>query len=566
MDAVEKGYYLNISKRQLNYYEPANCFLKKWILLQTKNWIKRVLCGWEISKALFEERRNSLMVENSVSRGRKIRLAYNAASALVYQVIAIVAELILPRLFLSSYGSEVNGLVNSVTQFLGFISFFELGIGAVVISALYKPLAEHNEDGISAIMSSARKFYANIGKALIVYIVVLIAIYPFINNSGFDGLYSGGLILAISISSFVQYFFGATDRLLLTADQKGYIQYTIQSITLIITTIVSVILIKLGSGIHVVKLAASIIYIIRPVFIRAYINRNYSINRHFIYKEEPLKQKWNGIAQHIAAYVLDGTDTIVLTLFSTLKNVSIYSIYHLVIFGVNQLFFALTSGVQALLGELWAKKEKSTLDRTFSWFEWIVHSSVVLIYGCTSVLITPFVLVYTSGITDANYNTPLFGLMLTLAFGVYGARLPYSIMILAANHYKQTQKIYLGAAAINVIASILMVKSLGLVGVAIGTLIAITFQTIWMAWYCSSALLDRHFEVFIKQGITDVIIFVMGVVATHWVPFANYTFLAWVILAVKVFLIWVVIAGVVNCVVYRPFIAMLISRVKAKLK
>ena len=41
------------------------------------------------------------------------------------------------------------------------------------------------------------------------------------------------------------------------------------------------------------------------------------------YEKEPIQQKWNGIAQHVAAVVIGGTDTVVLTLFSTLQNVSI---------------------------------------------------------------------------------------------------------------------------------------------------------------------------------------------------------------------------------------------------
>lgn len=504
------------------------------------------------------------MKDDSVSKGRKKRLAYNAVSALAYQAIAIISELILPRLFLSSYGSEVNGLVNSITQFLGFIAFFELGIGAIVKSALYKPLAERDEYGVSAIMSSARKFYANIGKILIVYTAVLIAVYPYINDSGFDWIYTGTLILAISISSFAQYFFGATDRLLLTADQKGYIQYNIQSITFIITTVVSVVMIKIGASVHAVKLASSIIYLIRPILIRAYINKHYAINRYFAYEEEPLTQKWNGIAQHIAAYVLDGTDTIVLTVLSTLKNVSIYSIYHLVVFGVSQLFFAMTSGVQSLLGELWAKKEKETLDHTFSWFEWISHTSVVLIYGCTAVLIVPFVLAYTNGITDADYNTPLFGLILTLAFGVYCIRMPYSNMILAANHYKQTQRNYFEAAAINIIVSVMSVKFFGLVGVAVGTLVAMTYQTIWMAWYCSSKLLKREYNLFVKQIIIDIITFTIGYLMTRWIPFNTHTFFAWVILALEVFIIWTLISTIVNVIVYKQYVSILLGKIKAK--
>ena len=58
------------------------------------------------------------------------------------------------------------------------------------------------------------------------------------------------------------------------------------------------------------------------------------------------------IAQHVAAFILDGTDNIVLTVFSTLTNVSIYSVYHLIIYGVKNLFLSLMNGIQSLIGEM----------------------------------------------------------------------------------------------------------------------------------------------------------------------------------------------------------------------
>ena len=66
---------------------------------------------------------------------RKKLLAKNTVASILSQLTALVCGFILPRFFLEHFGSEVNGLVNSITQFLGVISFLELGIGAVVQSS-----------------------------------------------------------------------------------------------------------------------------------------------------------------------------------------------------------------------------------------------------------------------------------------------------------------------------------------------------------------------------------------------------------------------------------------------
>ena len=58
----------------------------------------------------------------------------------------IICGFILPRLILNAFGSEVHGLVNSIAQFLGVLSFLELGVGEVVEFESYKPLAVQNQE------------------------------------------------------------------------------------------------------------------------------------------------------------------------------------------------------------------------------------------------------------------------------------------------------------------------------------------------------------------------------------------------------------------------------------
>ena len=99
---------------------------------------------------------------------QKKLLAKNTMASLLAQVTVLVCGFILPRFFLQSFGSEVNGMVNSIAQFLGVISFLELGVGAVVESALYKPLAEKNNEEISKVMASANKFFQRLAQILAV--------------------------------------------------------------------------------------------------------------------------------------------------------------------------------------------------------------------------------------------------------------------------------------------------------------------------------------------------------------------------------------------------------------
>lgn len=496
---------------------------------------------------------------------RSKRLRLNTVSSLANQVITIICGIILPRLILVTYGSEANGLINSVTQFLQIVAFLELGVGAVVQSSLYKPLAQKDNIAVSNIMASSQKFFSRIAMILLVYAIALMIGYPIVVEQNFGWVYTALMIAIISISSFAQYFFGITNSLLLIADQRGYIQYTLQLATVILNTVACVILIKLGTGIHVVKLTTSLIYILRPLLLHVYVTKQYNIERHIKYEGEPIKQKWNGVAQHVAAVVLDGTDNIVLTLFSTLSNVSVYTVYHLVIYGVKNLFLSLTNGMRSLIGELWAKQELDTLKDMFGFFEWILHTGTVLVFGCTGMLIIPFISVYTAGITDVNYIQPLFALLITLAHAGHCLRLPYNLMILVGGHFKQTQSNYIIAAIMNVVVSVVLVISFGLVGVAIGTLAAMLYQTVWMAYYVSKNLIKWPFKKFIKQVAVDTLSVVLSILASYWITMSSISYASWIVMAVKVALIWIAVILTINLAFYRQYIMRPMHKIRERI-
>ena len=489
-------------------------------------------------------------------------LAKNTVASLIAQITTLICGFILPRLFLQHFGSEVNGLVNSIVQFLSVISFLELGVGAVVESSLYKPLAEKDNQQISKVMVSANKFFQRLAQILFIYVLILMLVYPLIANQNLGFLYTATLIAAISISSFAQYYFGIANALLLNADQRGYIQYNAQTVTVVLNTAVCAVMISMNGTIQMVKLATSLIYLARPLALHFYVKRHYQIDWKIKYTEEPIKQKWNGVAQHIAAVVLDGTDTIVLTVFSTLSNVSIYSVYFLVIKGVKTLFLSMTNGIQALIGELWAKQELEKLKGFFAWVEWVIHTGTTYVFSCTAALIVPFVQVYTFGINDANYIQPVFAVLLTLANAMHCLRLPYNIMVLAAGHYRQTQKNYIVAAILNILVSILTVKVWGLIGVAIGTLVAMTYQTMWLAVYDSRHFIFWSLKNVTKQFAIDTLSAALIIVFGSQMSLKEP--INWIFMAVNVAVMALVVVVGMNLVFYKNRVKQLANRLWRK--
>ena len=500
---------------------------------------------------------------------RKTKLMLNSTSSLIYQLITIICGFILPRFFLSCYGSEINGLVSSITQFLGFISLAECGVGAVVQSTLYKPLAENNTVTLSKIVVSAERFFRRIAYILLAYTIALMGLYPLITIKSFDYLFTLILIFVISISTFAQYYIGMTYKILLNADQLGFVQYTIHAVALIVNTVVCIVLMKEGATIQFVKLTTSLIFVMQPIAFSIIAKKRYKIDRKIQLTEEPIKQKWNGLAQHIATVVLGNTDTVVLTLFSTLENVSVYAVYHLVVNGVKQIVVSVTNGMQARLGKMFAKKETKELNQAFDSFEGLMHFVVTFVFSVTGILIIPFVKVYTVDITDAEYIVPAFAYLITMAQAAYCFRLPYNIMVLAAGHYKQTQWSAIIEAVINVAVSIVLVFNFGLIGVAIGTFAAMLYRTIYLVWYLKKNIIYRKIHHFIKHIIVDVcgaaLLFVMIWLFPSFYVMYQISYFGWIILAVKVGLTAVVVMFVVNCIFYGKKMKQFLFR-KGKLK
>lgn len=441
--------------------------------------------------------------KKSASRGRL--LVINGAVSLFGQAATIACSFILTRLILLHYGSEINGLVSSVSQFLNFITFLEMGIGTVVKSALYKPLAEKDTEEISKVVLSSQRFYRTIAKLLILYTFVLTIFFPYITGNQFDAFFTASLVLIISLSMFAQYYFGSTYQLLLNADQKNYIPTLVNTGTLMVNALLSWILIKLGASIQILKLAASLVYIIRPIVYSAYVRCHYNLNTKIKLTEEPIKQKWNGVAQHVAYVVVNYTDIVVLTLFSTLSSVSIYTVYHNVTIGIQQLISCVSIGFAAMLGNILYSENKEKVKAAFENTEWFFHTITTVLFTITGIMMIPFVRLYTTGVQDAEYILPGFAVVITLAQAAYSLRTPYETMIVTANHFKQTQNSAWMEVAINIVISVVLVSKIGLMGVAIGTLLAMIYRTLYFVWYLHKNIIEYRLMDFVKRICVDAI-------------------------------------------------------------
>lgn len=499
-------------------------------------------------------------MKNSQSRTKKI--AKNVTASIIGNLVSLVCGLILPRLILTNFGSEYNGVTQSITQFISYISLMQSGIGGATIAALYKPLANDDNREISEIIASTQKYMRKIAFIFVAFSLGLAIVYPLFIVKDFDFLFTSSLIVIISLSTFAEYYFGFTYRCLIEADQKGYIIYHLHSITVLLNAVLSVILIRNNCSIHVVKLGASLVNIISPLFYFFYVKKKYKIIEKIEVTEDKIPQKWNAAVHEIAAFVNNNTDIVILTIFATLKDVSVYTVYHYVTSSIKKIVTNFTVGFGHAFGDMYAKNEIDLMNKNLGIYEVIIYSLTTIFCGVTMAMMIPFVLLYTKGVNDIEYSRPLFSIIMILALAFNCFRVPYRSIVYAIGHYKQTRNGALFEAIMNIVISVSVVIKFGLVGVAVGTLFAMAFRTFQYAIYLSKNIINRDIKYFLMHivvslSVTFIVYFIsniyMGII-TSW--------LSWIMYSILTTLITTIITILTNLLFFKEDFVNTVTKMK----
>ena len=498
---------------------------------------------------------------------RTKRALYNVVWNFILQITMILYGFLIPKIIISNFGSNVNGLITSITQFLGYIVLLESGFGPVLKATLYKPISKKDNKTIASILKSSEQFFRKIALVFIIYIFALSLIFPFLVQKEFEQFYTFSLVIIIGISTFVEYFFGITYKLYLQSEQKNYIISIIQALTYMFNILSIILMVKFKFSIHIIKLVSALLFCVRPIILQKYVKRKYNINLKSVEKKYKISNKWDGLSQHIASVIHSNTDVTLLTLFCGLIDVSIYSIYYMVISGIRKIVIILSSSVESGFGDMIAKKEIDNLNKKFSIYEFINNTIVTIIFSCTLILISPFVGLYTKSIVDADYVNPLFGYLFVISEYIYLLRIPYIDITYAAGHFKETR---IGAwieCFVNIVISLFLVFKYGLIGVAIGTGIAMSIRMCEFIYHSNKYILKRNVYISIKKILFCLFETFVICLLFKYIPLLdNNNYINWIFNACIVFILSLVIVICINAIVFKKDFFELIEYIKILIK
>ena len=460
----------------------------------------------------------------------------NTITSILLQVVAVIPGIIIPRMFTELYGSAVNGLANSIGQFITYIGLVEAGIGAAGTVALYRPLADGDVPGINGVISAARSFYLRSGMIFVAFIGALILFYPYavqseITDLGFIRL----MIVVLSLNGVVDYFFLGKYRVLLLADQRGYIISLAQIVGTLVMMVASILLMQWGASAVAVKFVTAAVYILRGVAVALYVKKKYP---HLSFRAKPnmgaLNQRWDALLHQVVGMIVNNTDIVLLTLLlsqGALVEVSVYGVYNMVTYSLSNVMNAFTNGLGAGFGQVISKGEDEVLRKSYSSYEYIFFLVVFVVFTCMGVLVHPFVGLYSARFADSEvYVRWSLVALFTLAGLVQSLRLPGITVICAAGHYTQTRTRAIIEAVINLGVSLALIRPLGIVGVLLGTCLSYLYRTTDVILYTAknfvSGTLKKTAARLIRNGVVSALLVAGGL----WlVPQSPDSWMVWIL-------------------------------------
>ena len=401
----------------------------------------------------------------------------NLLFSVLSQGIAIAFGLILPRMWVVSYGSEVNGLLTSLAQFLVYLSLFEAGIGAATMQALYHPVATDDWNEVNAVLAASHEHYRKTTRWYMIGLVVLCLVYPLVVDSTLSYFTICGAVFFSGIGNAVNFYIQGKYIYLLQTDGKLYITTTMTTIVNAVINLTKIVLISLQIDIVLILVVSFLIQCTQAVFILWYIRRRYpQVTLNVTPNYAAVAQKNSVLVHQISSLVFRHTDVMILTVFCDLKVVSVYSMFKLVTSQLETVLSLPLESIKFSLGQTYHTNKELFIKR-IRIVESLYSAAYYALFAVALFLMLPFMRLYTAGITDINYIDPLLAVLVVLCSLLDGNKVIMVNTITFAGHFKQTAIPSVIESVINLVTSIIGVYFLGIYGVLLGTIAALLYRS-----------------------------------------------------------------------------------------
>ena len=428
--------------------------------------------------------------------GRVQSAVRNIVFGQIGNLITQLLNFVLRTVFIAHLGDTLNGVNALYTSILSVLSMAELGIGTALNYSLYKPVADKDYEKIKSYMQFYKKAYRIIGIVIGAAGLTISPFLPWLVRQP-EGVTLRDLTLYYFIFLFntVSSYFVAYKYSLVNAEQKNYIQTNILTVTKMITVSLQIVVILVTGNFYFYLLTAAGVELLQKIFVSIYLDRRYPYLKDR--KVEKLTKAETGkIASKTKALVFHKvgdvarlqTDSMIISGFINVTITGFVDNYNMVINSIANVVNILFNSVLSSFGNLIATESKEKQYQLFK----VYRFAACWIYGFTaigfSILLTPFIILWQGESRTLAYT--VVGCIL-IDFYFKGERIVLSNFKTAAGVFEQDKYLALIQGVVNLVISIAMVQSIGLVGVYIGTIVSGLIANITKPFIIYKVILDR---------------------------------------------------------------------------
>lgn len=448
-------------------------------------------------------------MDNSLSKDKKIynRLVYNVLSNYAGKILALGVGFLLTPFILHRLGDGRYGLFVLVSSLVAYGSLLDLGFAGAIVKYIAEYRAKADPEGINRLLATSLCFYALLGIIALVLTVMLAPVIPAIFKVplGDSGLASrlflwmgGGVSLAIPCAVSIAVLRGL---------QRFDLANLIGVGSTLLSSAATAAILLLGGG--VIEMAAAAIPIMLFMQIPAIliIHRTApeiqlsrgKVDFHLFRKIVPFSSSL--FILNLSGQVQTKTDEIVIGAFLPVSAVAPYAVSR----RLSEMPQILTDQFMKVLMPL-ASELNAAKDRERLRFIYLVGTritlAVLLPLACTLIFLARPILSVWIGENYARY-APLI-VIISLATLIDTSQWPAGNILQGMARHQPLVIFTMSSAIVNLALSIFLVSRLGLIGVALGTLIPTAVECIGFVFPYSIRVIGVHPKEVLKEVILPV--------------------------------------------------------------
>lgn len=416
----------------------------------------------------------------------KIQRTKNAGRNIFYGTVLKCYQIVIPflmrTLMIYQMGLEYAGLNNLFASIFQFLNLAELGIGAALTFSMYEPIARDDSDRICALLKLYRKCFNVIGSVILGLGLLCLPFLKYLVSGSIPAelnlhylylLYLGNTVLSYWLFSY--------KTSLLYAHQRNDINSRILIVTSTIQYVLQAFVLFTLKNYYLYVISSIITQIVYNMVAMLVVNKTYTYRpRGHVEKEVwvDIKKRTQGLVTNkFGGVVFRSADSIVLSSILGLVALARYQNYYYIITAVISVTAILYEACVAGIGNslIVEKKEKNYKD--FCSITFLVGILSGVCCACFICVFQPFMTVWMG-----KENVLEFRIVISFAvyFFVYEMDQLIGTFKDAAGIWYQDRYRPLITAAINLTLNIIIVRSMGIYGALLSTIISICL--VGMPW------------------------------------------------------------------------------------